>query len=75
MLMGPDAGRGVAAGGGVVGCAIGSGWGLTDAGGALRVVVPRRRVCATDVVESVSKRINARAPRAVFIQNSLFLSG
>jgi len=36
-LMGPDAGRGVAAGGGIVGCAAGSGWGLAAAGGALRV--------------------------------------
>jgi hypothetical protein len=31
-------------------------------------VVPRRRVCARDVVESVSKKINEKAPRAVFIQ-------
>lgn len=65
--MGPDAGRGVATGGGVVGCATGSGWGFAVAGGAFRGVFPRRRVCAMDVFDSVSKRINARAPRAVFI--------
>lgn len=71
MLTGAAADRGVATGGGA-GWAVGSGCGLAAAGGAFLGDVPRRLVWATDVVKSVSKRINESAPRAVFIQNSLF---
>ena len=71
MLTGVVAGRGVETGGGA-GWAAGSGCGLAAAGGAFRGVVPRRLVWATDVLKSVNKRINESAPRAVFIQNSLF---
>jgi hypothetical protein len=51
-----------------VGCAVGSGFGVAAATGAFRVVEPRRRVWAIDVAESVRKRINERAPKAVFIR-------
>lgn len=61
------------AGCGVAGCA-GVGLGVVAAG--LRGTVPRRLVCAADVMDSVVRRTKERAPRAIFIMETrYFLSG
>ena len=70
--MGPVEGRGGATVGAGVGCGAGSGYGVGAAAGDFRGVVPRRLVWAKDALASVNRRINEKAPRAVFIQNSLF---
>ena len=72
MLTGATGRLGVATDAAGVGWAAASGCGVAGVAGAFLGVVPRRRVWATDAVESVNKIINDRAPRAVFIQNSLF---
>ena len=60
---------------GVLGCARGCGFAADVPVVVLRVGVPRRLVWATEVADTVRTRTNERAPRAVFIRNSQFLSG